>query len=92
MGRLQAEAMMEASITLEQQISWHLTANHYPPVPTSMVSVCIEAIECVNDSGDWTSELALPEGITFRGSATAPVYDIIEAHHLENWIIESELD
>ena len=92
MGRFQAEAMAaEDFMPLENQLRWHLTSNHYPPVPVEMVPVCIEAIGCVNDSGDWDSELALPEGILWRGSTTAPVYAIIEQHHLETWIIESEL-
>ena len=91
MGRLQAEAMMEASITLEQQISWHLTANHYPPVPEFMVQPCIEAIDSANE-GDWAKLITLPYGVSWRGLNKAPASAIGEAHHLDTWIIESELD
>lgn len=91
MGRLQAEAMLEASITLEQQISWHLTTNHYPPVPECMVEPCIEAIDEANE-GNWYAEITLPEGVSWQGLTTAPVYAIVEQHHLDTWIIESELD
>ena len=90
MGRLQAEAMMEASITLEQQISWHLTTNHYPPVPECMVQPCIEAIDLANE-GEWDTEITLPEGVSWKGLTEAPVRAIVEAHHLDTWIIESEL-
>ena len=90
MGRLQAEAMMEASITLEQQISWHLTTNHYPPVPECMVQPCIEAIDEANE-GNWDGLITLPEGVSWKGLTTAPVFAIVEAHHLDTWIIESEL-
>ena len=62
MGRLQAEAMMEASITLEQQISWHLTTNHYSPVPEIMVQPCIEAIDLANE-GEWDTEITKVIGI-----------------------------
>jgi hypothetical protein len=93
MGYLSALAMTdeELGMTLEQQISWHLQANHYPPVPASMVPVCIEAIDLANE-GDWNSEVQLPVGISYRGSEFAPVHALVEQHHLGAWIIESELD
>ena len=90
MGALQAIAMAEASISLEQQVEWHLTTNHYPPVPPIMVQTCIEAIDEAND-GNWDGEITLPEGVSWQGLTTAPVYAIVEQHHLEHWIIESEL-
>jgi len=91
MGALQAIAMAEASISLEQQIEWHLTTNHYPPVPPIMVQTCIEAIDEAND-GNWDINITLPEGVSWRGLTTCPVYAIVEQHHLEPWIIERELD
>ena len=91
MGALSAIAMAEASITLEQQISWHLTVNHYPPIPEYMVEPCIEAIDLVNE-GNWTEKVYLPEGVTWRGLIAAPAGVIVEQYHLEPWIIERELD
>jgi hypothetical protein len=93
MGNLSAIAMTdeELGLSLEQQISWHLTSNHYPPVPTSMVPVCIEAIDAVNE-GYGINPVRLPEGVTFKGMTEAPAWDIVEQHHLGAWIIESELD
>lgn len=91
MGRLQAEAMAEASIGLEQQLEWHLTSNHYPPVPGIMIPVCIEAIDNANE-GEWDKLITLPESVSWKGLTEAPTYAIVEGHHLENWIIESELD
>jgi hypothetical protein len=91
MGRLSAiEIMTEASISLEQQLDWHLTANHYPPVPSTMIQTCIEAIDEAND-GNWSNWITLPDGVSWQGLTTAPVYAIVEQHHLEPWIIESEL-
>jgi hypothetical protein len=90
MGALQAIAMAEASITLEQQIEWHLTTNHYPPVPPIMVEACIEAIDNANE-GEWDREITLPEGVSWKGLTEAPTYAIVEQHHLDTWIIESEL-
>jgi hypothetical protein len=92
MGSITAIDLAESvELSLEDQIGIHLTGNHYPPVPKSMVPVCIEAIDKAND-GDWESMVKLPEGVSWKGQIEAPAYSIIEAHHLEFWIIESELD
>ena len=94
MGRLQAEAMAEAmaeaNLSLEAQLEWHLTSNHYPPVPNSMIPVCIEAIDNANE-GEWDKLVSLPEGVGYKGLTVAPTHAIVEQHHLDNWIIESEL-
>ena len=79
------------NVSIEKQIDWHLQANHYPPVTSSMVIPCIEAIDAVNDLGLWDAEIELPQGITWKGQTTAPASAIIEAHHLDAWIIEREL-
>jgi len=92
MGRLQAEALAaDDFIPLENQLRWHLTANHYPPVPDSMITTCIEAIDLANE-GEWESYVKLPEGVEWRRQTMSPVWAIVEGHHLEPWIIESELD
>ena len=91
MGRLQAEVLAsEDFLPLESQLRWHLTSNHYPPVPTSMIPVCIEAIDKANE-GEWDEMISLPEGIEWRGSTMSPVHAIVEQHHLDTWIIEREL-
>ena len=77
-------------LDIETQIGIHLSANHYPPVPKSMVKPCIEAIDAVNDLGLWDLDIELPEGVSWRGSQYAPASAIIEAHHLEAWLIERE--
>ena len=78
------------NLDIESQIAIHLSANHYPPVPAIMVPTCIEAIDAVNDAGLWDLEIPLPEGVSWRGLTTAPANAIIEAHHLNAWIIERE--
>ena len=78
------------NLDIETQIGIHLSANHYPPVPKFMVAPCIEAIDAVNDLGLWDLEIPLPEGVSWKGLTTAPAHAIIEAHHLDAWIIERE--
>lgn len=80
MGHLQAAEMAEMT-DLRQGLTWHLRGNHYPPVPTSMVDACIDAMYAYAE-GDPQRQITLPEGITFKGSPTAPALEIIEQHHL----------
>lgn len=76
-------------LDLESAIAMHLRGNHYPPVPVSMVQPCIDAIDAYND-GDYDKKIELPDGITWRGMIKAPAHAIVEAHHLDAWIIPEE--
>lgn len=65
MGRLGADAFAElvedGTAQLDQALSWHLTSNHYPPVPTFFIPTCKAAIEAGQDE-DWDREIPLPRG------------------------------
>lgn len=78
------------NLSIEQQIEIHLKSNHYPPIPSIMVQPCIEAIDAVNDMGLWGALIPLPEGVEYKGLKEASANAIIEAHHLQAWIIERE--
>ncbi len=78
------------ALDIESQIGIHLQSNHYPPVPKTMVQPCIEAIDAVNDAGLWDLDIPLPEGVLWKGLTSAPAHAIIEAHHLNAWLIERE--
>lgn len=84
-----ADMVADGTVTLEQALSYHLTSNHYPPVPTSMIPVCIEAIEAF-EQGVFYKMLDLPEGVSYRGENQAPASAIVEAHHLEAFITDPE--
>lgn len=72
-------------LDLETSIAIHLQANHYPPVPTSMVEPCIAAIDAYHDE-DYQRLIELPEPITWRDQNSAPASAIVEAHHLDAWL------
>ena len=76
-------------LSLEQAVSIHLTANHYPPVPTSMVPVCINAIENANE-GDWDWLVTLPDGVTWKGQDTVPASVIVDEFHLGEFVFFDE--
>lgn len=90
MGSMQAREMANTpELTMEQSLSWHLTSNHYPPVPTSMVQPCMEAIDAYWED-DLDKLITLPEGVYFRGEKEAPARDIIIQHHLDAWCEEDD--
>ena len=78
-------------MTLEQQLAFHLQSNHFPPVPTSMIQPCIEAIDAYWDE-DIHRLISLPEGVGYNGLTVAPAYAIVDAHHLEHWVTDYEGD
>ncbi len=88
MGALQAREMANApELTMEQAIEWHLRTNHYPPIPSSMVLPCMEAIDAYWED-DLDKEIAMPTGVYYKGRNTAPAREIIIQHHLDAWCEE----
>lgn len=93
MGYLSALAMQdeELGLTLEQQISMHFTSNCYPPVPNIMVEPAIAALDAYNE-GDHLARIKLPEGVRYKNFDTCSAYEMIDAHRLWAWVVESEMD
>ena len=78
-------AELDLGLSLEDSIAIHLQANHYPPVPRSMVQPCIDAIDAYHDE-DYQRLIDLPAPITWRDKTQAPASAIVEAHHLDAWL------
>jgi len=91
MGSVTAIGLADSVLDLETQIAYHLQGNHYPPVPLSMVQPCIEAIDAAYDE-DYDREIAMPEGVSYKGSNVAPAWAIIEQHHLDWFITPADED
>lgn len=77
------------SFDLETSISIHLRGNLYPPVPTSMVHPCIDAIDAYYDE-DYDRMIVLPEGVLWKGRDQAPASAIVEGHRLDAWLPETD--
>lgn len=89
MGAATARDIAESNVSIEEQLLYHLRVNHFPPVPSSMVQPCLDAIIAVND-WDPYQEIELPEGVGYKGGNTAPAIAIVQAHHLDAWIENEE--
>jgi hypothetical protein len=89
MGYLHAIEFAEGD--LDTGLTWHLRSNHFPPIPLTMLEPCKAAIDFCNN-GNMYGEIALPEGVTYKGQTTAPAWVIVEQHHLDAWIEYSKDD
>ncbi len=89
MGRLYAEGIAETGLPLEDQLRWHLRGNFFPPVPESMITPCVEAIQAAEEY-DMEKLIRLPDGVGYKGLTAAPAWAIIEQHHLEPWLPEDD--
>jgi hypothetical protein len=89
MGYTTALSLAE-DLSLDAGLAYHLQANHYPPVPVSMVDACIEAIDAYHEE-DFDREINLPEGVSWRGQTTCPASAIVDAHHLDAWLPQEDM-
>jgi hypothetical protein len=83
MGNMQAlsyaEGVEEGSVALETALTAHFRSTHFPPLPYELVPI---AADIVRGEIDIDGDVELPEGISYRGSSTAPVWSCVEAWHL----------
>jgi hypothetical protein len=85
MGYNTAYDLVESVVDIHQSMAIHLTSNHYPPVPVSMVQPCIDAVYAC-DEEEYDKLIELPEGVMWRGQSSAPAHAIVEGHHLQAWL------
>ena len=74
---------------IDYALEWHLTSNHYPPVPMYMFDVCKQAIDFAI-AEDWDELITLPKQVTFRNRNEARVFEIIENFHLHSFIVQDD--
>ena len=86
-----SKLIAEAPLNLEQKLSWHLQGNMDPPVPETFIPLAVQAILLDSYGFNWdTTQLTLPPGSRFQGKASANLRDVIEGHHLEFFLLETQ--
>lgn len=89
MGKISAQDMAAQAeiqkLQFEAVVAWHLQSNHYPPHPSFMVAVAMEAIKNYQE-GNIDQDIALPDNVSFRGSPTISTSDCMQALHLYDFI------
>lgn len=88
MGALQAREMSQRE-DIDTALLWHLRHNHYPPIPASMLEACKTAVKLARE-GVTQARVQLPSGVTWRGNREAPVWAIVEQHHLGAFVETGE--
>ncbi len=95
MGRMQADefAAMEkqGEISIDQALSWHLSSNHYPPIPQYMLPACKAAIDAAN-AGEWDREIDIPEGVQYKDGGKPTASALIEHAHLDSFLDRDDED
>lgn len=66
-------------------LHYHLTANHYPPIPEAMIPVAQRAIMLASD-GLYDEEIELPEGWIVNGKHALTVREVVDIMHLQAFI------
>lgn len=74
---------------IEATVSYWLQYNMYPPVPQTMVEPCVQAIHAAL-ADEWEEDIALPDGVTYKGNTWAPAHELINQHYL--WAFIEQLD
>lgn len=73
------------SLSLEQQLAIHFSSNCYPPVPSKMIPVAVEAIDACWEY-DGSRVISLPNNVFFRGSNQVTAFEVIDVLRLEAWV------
>lgn len=63
-----AEQVDEGNVSLRAALSWHVRANHYPPLPEAHADVAVRVIDWVrgcdpDDPETWDTLIDLPVGL-----------------------------
>ena len=83
---MEAATVMTEMAGAEAAMHYHLTANHYPPVPSEMVPVALEAVSLFA-AGDPDGRVELPDGITYRdGSTSVAASLVVQSLHLDAFV------
>ena len=83
-----AMSLTEMNVPLEQQLAIHFSSNCYPPIPSKMIPVAVEAINAYNEE-DFARVIQLPEGVEFRnGENWVFASQAIESLRLDAWLSE----
>ena len=70
---------------METSLEWHLTANHYPPLPRALIPLCVQAIEKAN-AGDWDAHFDPIPGLSNFLNSDLTVTTVVDELHLEAFI------
>lgn len=86
-----ASAVNDGLTSLDSALHYHLTCNHYPPLPSSLVGPAKRAIQKAN-RGEWDANVSLRDtDVTHnRYGKLVPVSVLVEGLHLDAFLEPDE--
>lgn len=82
---VEAATVMTDMVGLTAALHYHLTANHYPPLPVELIPVAAEAIRRAVDGDD--DPIRLPDGVAYRnGATTVTPGEAVTSMHLDAFV------
>jgi hypothetical protein len=87
MGRQYIEDLIEEgwALDMDSLIALHLSSNHYPSVPATMVAPCKEAIRFA-ELETLYELVQLPAGVLWRGYQSVKASVLMDAFHLWSFL------
>lgn len=72
-------------LDLDTAIRTHLSGNCYPPIPSQMWPICVDAVKACA-SGESDTELDLPVGVSYKDKDTAPAWAVVDNFRLDAFV------
>lgn len=80
-----AEAVERGEAEAAIALDWHLTHNHYSPLPPALAETARAAIVAVRE-GEMDRQIPLPVGMLFRGRRAMTAAEAVQSLHLEAFV------
>ena len=71
----------------DTMLHYHLTSNHYPPLPVGLIPFAKRAIELAQDE-EWDLPVRVGEGTLRDGDRIITVSEVVEGMHLWGFVGE----
>lgn len=82
--------IVDEGLDLDVALLWHLTSNHFPPIPEAMIPVARKAIEHAS-ANEWDEQIDFPAGWVVNDASQMSVRRIVEIMHLDAFIDVDEI-
>lgn len=81
-----ASAVTQGNISLNKALHWHLTSNHYPPLPSGCLALAKEAIDAIEAKEPERLIDVSSIGSHKRYGVMVPAWECVAAWHLWGFI------
>jgi hypothetical protein len=80
------QAVADGDVSLETALFYHLATNCDPPLPTTVIPACVEAIGACR-AGECERRVELPPDLRREGERSLSVLELVTELHLEGFAL-----